>query len=259
MALRHLRLADRLRLLWRSFFLQVFWNYRTMQGQGFLFTLFPFLRRLESDPTKRKRLVGLSTGFMNTHPCLAPLALGAMLRRMADEKDIEEGGWQTWRESLCGPLGTTGDSLVWNGLKPLVFTVAATAVLLFGAPGRVYLLSILVLVLYNGPLLGLRFWGLHEGWQQGKGALKALEGPLFPRSKAWIDRIGALFFGLLLVVGFAKASLFAPLAMVQFAVGFALLWVSAYANWPLVSPLIVAVCFVPLSAGLEQLISAGGR
>ena len=79
------------------------------------------------------------------------------------------------------------------------------------------------------------------------------------RSKVWMNRIGALLLGLLFVLAFAKSSLFDPLAMVQFGVGFALLWISAYASWPPISPLIVALGFVPVSAWLVQLIPAVSR
>ncbi|MBM3324402.1 MAG: PTS system mannose/fructose/sorbose family transporter subunit IID, partial [Calditrichaeota bacterium] len=60
-----LTFGDKVRLLWRSLFVQVFWNYRTMQGEGFLFTLLPFLRRLEADSDRRQHLLKLSGGFMN--------------------------------------------------------------------------------------------------------------------------------------------------------------------------------------------------
>jgi fructoselysine and glucoselysine-specific PTS system IID component len=259
MALTHLSFGDRVKLLWRGLFVQVFWNYRTMQGEGFLFALLPFLHRMESDPSKRKRLVSLSAGFMNTHPSLAPLAMGAMLRRMADDKGIEEESWRAWRESLCGPLGTLGDTLIWSGLKPLVLILGVIGVLLVEAPQQTLWLPLLVLILYNGPLLGLRFWEVHAGWQRGSEVLRAVDAPFFARSNVWINRVGAALFGLLLVVGFAKASLFAPLAMVQFGVGFALLWISAYASWPPISPLIVAVGFVPISAWVVQLIPAVSR
>ena len=116
MALTHFSFADRVKLLWRGLFVQVFWNYRTMQGAGFLFALLPFLHRMESDPSKRKRLVSLSTGFMNTHPSLAPLAMGAMLRRMADDegiettgKDADDGGDVTFAHPVVAlPRGLVG-------------------------------------------------------------------------------------------------------------------------------------------------------
>lgn len=259
MALTHLSFTDRVKLLWRGLFVQIFWNYRTMQGAGFLFALLPFLHRMESDPSKRKRLVSLSTGFMNTHPSLAPLAMGAMLRRMADDKSVEEGNWRAWRESLCGPLGTLGDALIWSGLKPLVFILGVIGVLLIDTPQNAVWLPLLVLILYNAPLLGFRFWEVHAGWQRGTEVLGALDTPFFARSNAWIHRVGAALFGVLLVVAFAKTSLFAPLAMVQFGVGFALLWISAYASWPPISPLIIAVGFVPVSAWIVQLVTSVSR
>ncbi len=251
-------LGYRLRLAWRSLFIQIFWNYRTMQGEGFLFVLFPFLRRLESNPERQTRLVRLSAGFMNTHPCLAPLAMGAMLRRMAGEQELDEHEWQTWREGLCGPLGTVGDTLIWDGLKPLVFVLATIVVLLLGSPQTILLFAVLVLLLYNLPVWGLRLWGVKEGWNRGREVLRVLEKPFFKGAKCWGDWIGAALLGLLLVAGFAKSTLFVPLAMGQFVFGCLLLWGCMTARWPLISSLVVALGFVPFSAWLAQLFHLGG-
>jgi mannose/fructose/N-acetylgalactosamine-specific phosphotransferase system component IID len=244
--------------MWRSFFVQVFWNYRRMQGDGFLFALFPFLRRMESDPEKQKSLMRRSSGFMNTHPCLAPLAMGAMLRRMAGEQNLDEHEWQTWREGLCGPLGVTGDSLIWDGLKPLVFVLATVLLLLFGSPQSILPLVFSVLLLYNLPAWGLRLWGAQEGWNRGEGVLQALEDPFFKKAARWRDRIGAVLVGVLLVVSFSESALFVPLAIVQFVFGFLFLWACMTARWPLISSIIIAVAFVPFSVWVVQWLSPGG-
>jgi PTS system mannose-specific IID component len=254
MDLNHLRFGDKLRLLWRSLFVQVFWNYRTLQGEGFLFALLPFLRRYEPDSEKRRHLMKLSSGFMNTHPCLAPMAMGAILRRMADGGKFDEQQWHGWREGLCGPLGTLGDRLIWDGWKPFVFIVAANSLLLFGSSRAILPISLAILLVYNGPLWGFRLWGFDEGWRLGPDVLRSIERPLFDRAQVWIERIGALLLGVLFVIGLAKSSLFQPLAMVQFVVAFGFLWISCAANWPLISSLVVALGFVSLSAWLVQLI-----
>ncbi|MFH1011703.1 MAG: PTS system mannose/fructose/sorbose family transporter subunit IID [bacterium] len=249
-----LTFVEKLRLLWRSLFVQVFWNYRTMQGEGFLFTLLPFLRRLGADSEERQRLLKLSGGFMNAHPCLAPMAIGAMLRRMADGEDSEEEPWHIWREELCAPLGTLGDRLIWDSWKPVIFTLAAITLLLFGSSRMILPLSLLILLLYNGPLVGLRFWGLGTGWRSGREVSNATQKLFFAHAKVWIDRVGAMFLGLLFAIGFVESSLLQPLATVQFGFAFALLWVSSAANWPLISSLLLALGFVPFSAWLAQWI-----
>lgn len=257
MPLTHLHLGDRLHLAWRSLFVQIFWNYRAMQGEGFLFALFPFVRRIEPNAEKQRRLLHLSAGFMNAHPCLTPLALGAMLRRMAGERELDEHEWETWREGLCGPLGAVGDTLIWDGLKPLVFVLATIVLLLFGSPQNILLFSFAVLLLYNIPVWGLRLWGLKEGWSRGREVLRALEKPFFKQAKSWSDRIGAVLFGLLLVASFADSTLFAPVAIGQFVFSCLLLWACMAARWPLISSLVVALGFVPFSAWLAQLFHLG--
>ncbi len=258
MALKHLSIPGALRLVWRGFFVQVLWNYKTMQGAGFLFAVFPFLRRISDDSDERSQLVRRSSGFMNTHPALSSFAMGAMLRRMADEKELAQEEWQNWRESLCGPLGITGDALVWDGLKPLVFMLTFVLWFFIGAPATILLLSLVIFLLYNGPLFIFRFWGARQGWQRGKDVLRAIELPFFIQSRKWMERIGAALAGLCVIVGFVFASDFQLISIVQFGIGFLILWLSVRANWPLISSLVITVTLVPLSAWLIRLLISGG-
>jgi mannose/fructose/N-acetylgalactosamine-specific phosphotransferase system component IID len=237
---------------------QVLWNYKTMQGAGFLFAVFPFLLRISDDSDKRAQLVRRSSGFMNTHPALSPFAMGAMLRRMAGEKTLAQEDWQSWRESLCGPLGGTGDALVWNGLKPLVFMLAFALWFFVGAPAAILLLSLVIFLLYNVPLFIFRLWGARQGWQRGKDVLQVIELPFFVQSRKWMERIGAALAGFCCIVGFVLASEFQLLSIVQFGIGILVLWLSVRANWPLISSLVIAVALVPLSTWLIRLLMLGG-
>ena len=258
MDLKHLSITSALRLCWRSFFVQVLWNYKTMQGAGFLFALFPFLRRISDDSDERSQLVRRSSGFMNTHPALSSFAMGAMLRRMADEKTLAQEDWQNWRENLCGPLGVTGDALVWDGLKPLVFMLAFALWFFVGAPATILLLSLVIFLLYNAPLFIFRLWGARQGWRRGKAVLQVLELPFFVQSRKWIERIGAALAGFCCIVGFVLASDFQLLSIVQFGIGFLILWLSVRANWPLFSSLVFTVALVPLSTWFIRLLTSGG-
>ena len=258
MALKHLSFLAVLRLVWRSLFVQVLWNYKTMQGAGFLFALYPFLRRISDNPKERTQLVRRSSGFMNTHPALSPFAMGAMLRRMAGEKELPQDAWQSWRESLCGPLGITGDALIWDGLKPLVFMLAFALWFFTGAPGAILSLALVIFLLYNTPLFIFRFWGVRQGWQCGKDVLQVLERPFFFYSRKWVERIGAALAGFCCIVGFVYASEFQLISVVHYGIGFLILWLSVRGNWPLISSLVMTMALVPLSAWLIHFLTSGG-
>ncbi len=258
MALKQLNITSALRLVWRSFFVQVLWNYKTMQGAGFLHAVFPFLRRISDDSDEHAQLVRRSSGFMNMHPALSLFAMGAMLRRMADEKELAQEEWQHWRENLCGPLGITGDALIWDGLKPLIFMLSFTLWLFVGALSEIMLLLLVILLLYNVPLFILRFWGVRQGWQRGKDVLSALERPFFIQSRKWMERIGAALAGFCAIVGFIYTSDFQLVSVVQFGIGFLILWLSIRGNWPLISSLVITVALVPLSAWFIRLLMSGG-
>ncbi|MBU1937461.1 PTS system mannose/fructose/sorbose family transporter subunit IID, partial [bacterium] len=217
-----------------------------------------FLCRISDDSKERIQLIRRSSGFMNTHPIFSSFAMGAMLRRMADEKELPQDEWQSWRENLCGPLGITGDALIWDGLKPLVFMLSFALWFFIGAPAAIVLLSVVIFLLYNAPLFILRFWGARQGWQRGKDVLQAIELPFFIQSRKWMERIGAALAGFCVIVGFIYTSDFQLVSVVQFGIGFLMLWLSIRGNWPLISSLVITVALVPLSAWFIRLLMSGG-
>jgi mannose/fructose/N-acetylgalactosamine-specific phosphotransferase system component IID len=177
----------------RSLTIQGSWNYRTMIGGGFAFTLLPLLRRVRGDrgPELEAALARHSEHF-NAHPYLVGVALGAVARLELDGERSEVV--TRFKEAVRGPLGGLGDTLVWAGWLPATLLVALTAAWGGVAP---IVCVIVFLVLYNVGHLGLRAWAFNVGFREGVAVGARLREAALRDRADLLHRSGALLLGLL--------------------------------------------------------------
>ncbi len=195
-----------------------------MLGAGMAFALLPVLSKIyRSDPESLSRAIARHSGFFNSHPYLATLAVGTLARMESEGASAEE--IERFRGALVSPLGTLGDRLVWARWRPFC---AMVAILLLVAGSPWWIACGLFLLLYNLVHLGLRVWGLNVGWREGREVGSLLRGSTLRRLP---DRItiplttvsGAVLPPLVLTVG--EAADVGPLFILLFsgtlvAVGF---------------------------------------
>lgn len=154
------RLCIWLRLL----LLQASWNYERLQGLGFFFALLPGLKKLYSGDQLRD-VSRRYANYFNTHPYLAPMVAGAVLKLEEDHArnpdhqtiDIEE-----FKEMVAAPYAAIGDALFWGGLRPL----AAGVALFFAIKGIVWA-PVVFLIFYNLVPLWFRIVFFERGYRQG--------------------------------------------------------------------------------------------
>jgi PTS system mannose-specific IID component len=177
----------------RSLTIQGSWNYRTMIGSGFAFTLLPLLRHLRGDrgPELEAALARHSEHF-NAHPYLVGVALGAVARLEVDGE--REEVVTRFKEAVRGPLGGLGDTLVWAGWLPATLLVALTAA--WGGVAPVVCV-LLFLTLYNVGHLGLRAWAFDIGFREGVAVGARLREAALRDRADLLHRSGALLLGLL--------------------------------------------------------------
>jgi mannose PTS system EIID component len=184
-------------VLARAFAIQGSWNYETLVGTGFGFAILPALRRLYPDSTALDAAIRRHEGPFNSHPYLAPLALGAVIRMEEDGED--PAVIDRFKSALRGSLGTLGDQLVWAGWRPIC-VLAALALLLAGAPW--YVAVVTFLVLYNAGHLALMGWGLSVGLREGRHVAERLRGSIVRQTHPRLMMVGAFLtaFALTLVI-----------------------------------------------------------
>jgi mannose PTS system EIID component len=205
----------RRRLLLRSFLVQGSWNYETLIGTGFAFTLIPLLRFLHPDDAgARREALKRHSSVFNSHPYLAPLAVGAVARLEADGADPVM--MERFKSALRGSLGSLGDRLVWSAWRPASILLGLV-LLLAGAAWWVAVVAFLLV--YNVFHLVLRAWGLRVGTESGIEVGKVLRSVPFEAIISWIGNAGAMLGGAALVLAIAPAGTGFELRPIALGVG----------------------------------------
>lgn len=189
-----------LRVLLRSLIVQGSWNYETLIGTGFAFTVLPVLRYLHpTDAEAFRAALVRHTEVFNSHPYLATVAVGAVSRLEAEGADPLI--IQRFKSALRGSLGSIGDQLVWTAWKPATVMVGLALVM----AGVAWWLALAVFLLtYNVLHLALRAWGLRVGTATGLEVGKVLRDAPIQKIARRAGDAGALFGGFALAVATAS-------------------------------------------------------
>ncbi len=170
---------------------QAAWTYERMAGIGVGHASAPLLRDLyaRADPAERRAAVARSAGFFNSHPYLAGVAVGAVVRAERDGTAPEQ--IVRLRTALSGPLGSLGDQLVWAGQVPALMGLALAAAPVIGVWTVVG-----VVVLHNIARIWLTSWGLDLGLREGLRVGAALQRSWVARRASDAQRLAAFAVGL---------------------------------------------------------------
>jgi PTS system mannose-specific IID component len=233
----------------RLLFLQGAWNYERMIGVGMGFAAQPLLEDLKSaDPLRHAEASVRSADFFNSHPYLAGLALGALVRCEYDQ--VPGPQIARLRVALTSALGALGDQVFWAGIVPAVVGLALVGVTVGAGPAWVG--AMLGLYLVIRVLTGA--WALRTGLRSGARVGDAI-------SQSWL-RPAALWAGLSagLLIGMAVPAvtgwLLRPLGWDTVVLAIATLAAGLLASWRL-GPRITAVKFGLGAVGLALLFAWG--
>ena len=188
-----LPLRARVAILARTFAIQGSWNYETLAGIGVAFAIEPALRLLPGGRggVAYREALARHCQYFNAHPYMMAVAVGALARAELDQEPPAR--IERFRAALCGPLGASGDRLVWAGWLPFSVLCGLLAFGMGAGPGWT-LLSFLVT--YNIGHVALRVWGLHVGYARGLQVSQALGAGFLRQGPSWVSRAGALLAGL---------------------------------------------------------------
>lgn len=153
----------------RSFFLETLWNYEKMQNVGFVFCLYPALKRLYPDEGELTPVVSRHLERVNTNPAMGPLLAGITTRL---ESDVASPKIIVYRRRAMAALAGYGDHVFWGNLKPLAAVCGVVLTLSFlGALAG----GCAVLFIYNAPNLLARSRGFSVGWKEGLQVFRLLQ------------------------------------------------------------------------------------
>jgi PTS system mannose-specific IID component len=198
-----LPLRVRFAMFFRLLALQGSWNYETLNGTGIGFAMEPALRYLPGgiDGPAYRAALARESRYFNTHPYLAGIAVGALVRAELD--GVEPARIERFRTALAGPLGSVGDRLVWASWLPFCSVVAIGV---YGIGGSPIAVVGTFLLLYNAGHILLRAWGLRIGLSRGLNVASALGNPVLRQGPEYIGCAAALVAGVALPLALQRVA-----------------------------------------------------
>src|SRR5262249_1000670 len=133
-----------------------------------------------------------SAEYFNSHPYLAGLALGALVR--AEYEHVPGAQISRLRTALCSPLGSLGDQLFWAGVVPAVIGGVLWAPALWPA-GKALVAGVIGSNLLR---LATSWWALRTGLASGMQVGAAINDSWLPRAAGWAGLAAGLVIGLAL-------------------------------------------------------------
>lgn len=184
-------LSPRWQALIRLYGVQASWSYERLAGIGVGHAAAPLLRDEFHDApaAERRAAVARSAEYFNSHPYLAGLAVGAVVR--AERDGIPGPAISRLRTALSGPLGALGDQLIWTGEVPILMGVSLALLPVLG-----WWVVLLAVVVHNVIRFRLTLWGLDLGLANGLAVGEAVRRSALPRTAAIAQRLAAFAVGL---------------------------------------------------------------
>lgn len=186
---------DRLKVFWRSQFLQASWNFERMQNVGWAYAMIPALKKLYTTKEDRAQSLKRHLEFFNTHPYLASPVLGVTLtleEEKAAGREIDNAAIQGVKIGMMGPLAGVGDPIFWGTLRPVLGAFAASLALSENWMG-----PIIFFLAWNIIRMAFLWYSQEFGYVQGGNIAQNLAGGLMQKLTQGASVLGMFIMGVL--------------------------------------------------------------
>ena len=188
--------ADRLKICWRSTFLQGSWNYERMQNGGYAYSMVPAIKKLYSKKEDRAAALKRHMEFFNTHPYLASPIIGVNLALEEDRANGAEVTDETItgvKVGMMGPLAGVGDPVFWYTARPIIAGLGASLAISGNVVG-----PILFFVLWNLMRIAFMWYTQEFGYKMGTKITDDMSGGLLQKVTRGASMIGMFVIGCLI-------------------------------------------------------------
>ncbi len=186
--------AAMLGIFFRSLTIQTSFNFHTMQGLGFAFSLLPLTTAGKFSGHKQKEAFLLRhLQMFSTNPYLVPAVVGSVAR-IEEEGDGARDA-EDLKKALMGAYAAIGDSFFWGGLR-LFASAWSTLLAISGS----FYAPLVFLLLFSPPQILVRAGGFVHGFHSGR------DGFNYIRSLDLPGEASRLRYGSLVVLSIIAAS-----------------------------------------------------
>jgi len=201
-AMEKLSLWTLLQIYFRSFFSQGSFSVKYRQNIGFAFCLEPAGKQIWKDREDRRKFYLRHLEFYNGNPFMVTLVLGAVARmeeRLRDHDGIEEEDINRFKTAVGQAVGSVGDRFFWRTLRPFMLVMGLLAACFAGAWG-----AAAFLVLFNLPVLYLRWHWLLAGYKLGPKVVIEIRNPRLETADGIMETLGGITIAFLVIAFLAK-------------------------------------------------------
>lgn len=187
--------SDRMKVAWRSTFLQGSWNFERMQNGGWAYSMIPAIKKLYPAKEDRTEALKRHMEFFNTHPYVASPILGVTLaleEERANGKPVDDAAIQGVKVGMMGPLAGIGDPVFWFTVRPMLGALGASIALTGNILG-----PILFFVLWNVIRWGFMVYTQEFGYRAGSRIADDLSGGLLQKVTKCASILGMFVLGAL--------------------------------------------------------------
>lgn len=187
--------SDRIKVMFRSQFLQGSWNYERMQNGGWAYALIPAIRKLYPKKEDSKEALKRHLEFFNTHPYVAAPILGVTLALEEDKangSEIDDAAIQGVKVGMMGPLAGIGDPVFWFTIRPILGAIAASL-----ATSGSIIAPLFFFIVWNLLRIGFLWYTQELGYKQGANITNDLSGGLLQTITKGASILGMFVMGIL--------------------------------------------------------------
>ncbi|PID27465.1 MAG: hypothetical protein CR982_05845 [Candidatus Cloacimonadota bacterium] len=179
----------------RSMFIKLFYNYKTLYGQGLCFCLLPSRKNLK---TEIQLFFERHSDFFNTNDHLSGFAIGTII------KLEEEGKYHLIakiKKIYSTSLGAIGDNLIHKTIKPIAVLIPVNIALFFNLKTNYIFytsiaLIITLLIFFN---IYIRIFGIISGYKNGISSIKMFKENFLAKFTKYCNYIIYILIGLSLI------------------------------------------------------------
>ncbi len=194
-----IKLPRRIRteMIVRSLFIQATNNFERMLSLGFLFALWPVIKKLYRTPEARREAVIRHLSFFNTQPYFANCILGVITHVELEGGERLDAEVTGIKKAMMGALGALGDDLFWTGLMP---AAGLLALVFYGAlPNYAFAGAVAALLAYNVFHFWARMKLFAVGLRLGRRVTSYLKMLRLPRFAVVVKVVASFLLGALTV------------------------------------------------------------